>query len=77
VMPLHLFGSLRVRDFRAPRPWYERLLGEPRFFPHATRRCGRSQNTGRLCRGARACAGTSVATIVVGELDANVVLQLH
>jgi hypothetical protein len=35
-MTLHLFAGLRVRDFQAARPWYERLLGEPAFFPHAT-----------------------------------------
>jgi hypothetical protein len=35
-MSLHLFAGLRVRDFQAARPWYERLLGEPTFFPHAT-----------------------------------------
>jgi len=33
---LHLFAGLRVRDFQAARSWYERLLGEPTFFPHAT-----------------------------------------
>ena len=36
AMSLHLFAGLRVRDFQAARPWYERLLGEPTFFPHAT-----------------------------------------
>jgi catechol 2,3-dioxygenase-like lactoylglutathione lyase family enzyme len=35
-MSLHLFAGLRVRDFQAARPWYERLLGEPAFFPHAS-----------------------------------------
>ena len=35
-MSLHLFASLRVKDFQAARPWYERLLGEPTSFPHAT-----------------------------------------
>ncbi len=35
-MSLHLFAGLRVRDLQAARPWYERLLGEPTFFPHAT-----------------------------------------
>ncbi len=35
-MSLHLFAGLRVRDFQAARQWYERLLGEPTFFPHAT-----------------------------------------
>ena len=35
-MSLHLFAGLRVRDFQAARPWYEQLLGEPAFLPHAT-----------------------------------------
>jgi catechol 2,3-dioxygenase-like lactoylglutathione lyase family enzyme len=35
-MSLHLFAGLRVRDFHAAREWYEQLLGEPSFFPHAT-----------------------------------------
>jgi catechol 2,3-dioxygenase-like lactoylglutathione lyase family enzyme len=33
---LQLFAGLRVRDFEAARPWYERLFGDPAFFPHAT-----------------------------------------
>jgi hypothetical protein len=32
----HLFAGLRVRDFGAARAWYERLLGDPTFFPHVT-----------------------------------------
>jgi hypothetical protein len=35
-MSLHLFAGLRVLDFGAARAWYEQLLGEPTFFPHAT-----------------------------------------
>jgi hypothetical protein len=35
-MSLHLFAGMRVRDFQAARPWYEQLLGEPAFLPHAT-----------------------------------------
>jgi catechol 2,3-dioxygenase-like lactoylglutathione lyase family enzyme len=35
-MALALFAGIRVRDFTAARAWYERLLGEPSFFPHAT-----------------------------------------
>ena len=35
-MPLHLFAGLRVSDFAAALAWYERLLGEPSFLPHAT-----------------------------------------
>jgi predicted enzyme related to lactoylglutathione lyase len=33
-MALHLFAGLRVRDLHAARPWYERLFGEPSFFPN-------------------------------------------
>ena len=36
-MALDLFAGVRVTDFDAARPWYERLLGsEPSFLPHAT-----------------------------------------
>jgi hypothetical protein len=35
-MALHLFAGLRVRDFQAARPWYDKLFGEPAFFPHDT-----------------------------------------
>jgi catechol 2,3-dioxygenase-like lactoylglutathione lyase family enzyme len=35
-MSLQLFAGLPVRDFAAARAWYERLLGEPSFLPHAT-----------------------------------------
>jgi hypothetical protein len=35
-MSLHLFAGLCVRDFQVARPWYERVLGDPAFFPHAT-----------------------------------------
>jgi catechol 2,3-dioxygenase-like lactoylglutathione lyase family enzyme len=35
-MSLHLFAGLRVREFAEARTWYERLLGEPTFFPHDT-----------------------------------------
>jgi catechol 2,3-dioxygenase-like lactoylglutathione lyase family enzyme len=34
-MTLALFAGMRVRDLAAARPWYERLLGEPSFSPHA------------------------------------------
>jgi hypothetical protein len=31
-----LFAGICVSDYEAARPWYERLLGEPSFFPHET-----------------------------------------
>ena len=72
-MTLHLFAGLRVRDFEAARPWYERLLGEPSFFPHATEAVwtladGRSVYVVEHADG----AGRSVATIFVDDLEAHV-----
>jgi len=72
-MALHLFAGLRVREFASARSWYERLLGEPTFFPHATEAVwtlaeGRSvyvvEDAGR--------AGQCVVTIFVDDLDASV-----
>jgi catechol 2,3-dioxygenase-like lactoylglutathione lyase family enzyme len=33
-MTVALFAGIRVRDLTTARAWYERLLGEPSFFPH-------------------------------------------
>jgi catechol 2,3-dioxygenase-like lactoylglutathione lyase family enzyme len=35
-MTVALFAGIRVRELAAARAWYERLLGEPSFFPNAT-----------------------------------------
>jgi len=72
-MSLHLFAGLRVRDFHAARPWYDRLLGEPTFFPHATEAVwtlaeDRSVYIVEHADG----AGTSVVTIFTDDLDAQV-----
>jgi catechol 2,3-dioxygenase-like lactoylglutathione lyase family enzyme len=72
-MSLHLFAGLRVRDFQAARTWYERLLGEPSFFPHATEAVwtlaeDRSVYVVEHADG----AGMSVVTIFVDDLDARV-----
>ncbi|HEX5895272.1 MAG TPA: VOC family protein [Thermoleophilaceae bacterium] len=72
-MSLHLFAGLRVRDFEAARSWYERLLGEPAFFPHATEAVwtladDRSVYVVEHAEG----AGNSVVTIFVDDLDAHV-----
>jgi hypothetical protein len=70
---LHLFAGVRVRDFHATRPWYERLLGEPAFFPHATEAVwtlaeDRSVYVVEHPDG----AGKSVVTIFLDDLDAHV-----
>lgn len=72
-MSLHLFAGLRVRRFEAVRSWYERLLGEPTFFPHATEAVwtlaeDRSVYVVEHPDG----AGNCVVTIFVEDLDAHV-----
>ncbi|HTC61007.1 MAG TPA: VOC family protein [Solirubrobacteraceae bacterium] len=72
-MSLHLFAGLRVRDFQAIRPWYEQLLGEPTFFPHATEAVwtlaeDRSVYIVEDADG----AGNSVVTIFLDDLDGRV-----
>ena len=72
-MSLHLFAGLRVRDLQAARPWYERLLGEPTFIPHATEAVwtlaeGRSVYVVEHADGAGSC----VVTIFLDDLDAHV-----
>jgi catechol 2,3-dioxygenase-like lactoylglutathione lyase family enzyme len=71
-MSLHLFAGLRVRDFRASRAWYERLLGEPTFFPHATEAVWTLADDRSLYVVERADgAGSSVVTIFLDDLDAR------
>jgi hypothetical protein len=72
AMALHLFAGLRVRDFDAARPWYEQLLGEPSFFPHATEAVWTLAEHRSLYVVEHAGgAGASVATIFVDDLDAH------
>jgi catechol 2,3-dioxygenase-like lactoylglutathione lyase family enzyme len=72
-MSLHLFAGLRVRDFQAARPWYERMLGEPTFFPHATEAVWTlAEDRSVYVVEHPAGAGGSVATIFLDDLDAHV-----
>ena len=72
-MGLHLFAGLRVREFEAARPWYEQLLGEPTFFPHATEAVWTlADDRSIYIVEAAAQAGTGVVTIFVDDLDADV-----
>jgi catechol 2,3-dioxygenase-like lactoylglutathione lyase family enzyme len=70
---LHLFAGLRVREFAAARAWYEQLLGEPAFLPHATEAVWtlaeeRSVYVVEHPPG----AGHGVLTVWVDDLDARV-----
>jgi hypothetical protein len=72
-MSLHLFAGLRVRDFRGARPWYERLLGEPTFFPHATEAVWTLAEDRSVYVVERADgAGNCVVTIFLDDLDAHI-----
>jgi catechol 2,3-dioxygenase-like lactoylglutathione lyase family enzyme len=72
-MPLHLFAGLRVRDFQAARPWYERLFGEPTFLPHATEAVWTlAEDRSVYVVGHADGAGNSVVTIFVDDLDTHV-----
>lgn len=72
-MPMHLFAGLRVRDFAAARRWYEQLLGEPTFFPHATEAVWTlAENRSIYVVEQADGAGHSVVTIFLDDLDAHV-----
>ena len=72
-MSLHLFAGLRVRDFEAARPWYERLFGEPAFLPHATEAVWTlAEDRSVYVEEQPDGAGNSVVTLFVGDLDAYV-----
>jgi len=72
-MALHLFAGLRVRDFQATRPWYERLLGEPTLFPHASEAVWTLAEDRSVYVVEHAdSAGVSVVTIFLDDLDAHV-----
>ena len=69
-MTIALFAGIRVRDLGAARAWYERLLGEPAFFPNATevvwtladdRHVYVQEDPGR--------AGDALVTLFVDDLD--------
>lgn len=70
-MTLHLFAGVRVRDFDAARQWYEKLLGDPTFFPHETEAVWTlADHRSVYVAEDPAAAGRSVATIFVDDLDA-------
>jgi catechol 2,3-dioxygenase-like lactoylglutathione lyase family enzyme len=72
-MALHLFAGLRVRDFQAARAWYERLLGEPTFFAHEAEAVWTLAEERSVYVVEHADhAGSSVVTIFVDDLDAQV-----
>jgi catechol 2,3-dioxygenase-like lactoylglutathione lyase family enzyme len=72
-MSLHLFAGLRVRNFQAARAWYDRLLGQPTFFPHATEAVWTlAEDRSVYVVEHAAGAGNSVVTLFVDDLEARV-----
>jgi catechol 2,3-dioxygenase-like lactoylglutathione lyase family enzyme len=70
---LHLFAGLRVRNFQTARPWYERLLGEPAFFPHAAEAVWTLADDRSVYVVEHAVgAGNCVVTIFIDDFDARV-----
>lgn len=61
-----------MRSFQAARPWYERLLGEPAFFPHPTEAVWTlAKDRSIYVVEHRGGAGNSVATVFLDDLDAR------
>ena len=72
-MTVALFAGVRVGDLDVARAWYERLLGEPAFFPNALeivwmladdRYVYVEQDPGR--------AGSALVTVLLDDLDARI-----
>lgn len=72
-MPLHLFAGIRVRDFEVARAWYEQLLGEPTFFPHATEAVWTlAEDRSVYVVEHPGGAGNSAVTIFLDDLEARI-----
>jgi glyoxalase/bleomycin resistance protein/dioxygenase superfamily protein len=73
-MALDLFAGMRVRDFAAARPWYERLLGgEPSFSPHETEAVWElAEHRWLFIVEDAERPGGAIQTVLVDDLDAEV-----
>ena len=73
-MALDLFAGIPVSDYKAARPWYERLLGgEPSFIAHATEAVWElAEHRSLYIVEDAERAGRAIHTIFVDDLDARV-----
>jgi catechol 2,3-dioxygenase-like lactoylglutathione lyase family enzyme len=72
-MSLHLFAGIRVRDFGAARAWYDRLLGEPTLFPHATEAVWTlAEDRSVYVVENASAAGNSAVTVFMDDLDTEI-----
>jgi len=71
---LDLFAGIRVSDYEAARPWFERLFGsEPSFVAHETECVWElAEHRYVYINEESDSAGRSVVTIFVEDLDATV-----
>ncbi|HWC25104.1 MAG TPA: VOC family protein [Solirubrobacteraceae bacterium] len=70
-MTVALFAGIRVRDVTAARAWYERLLGEPSFFPNATEVVwDLADDRSLYIQEDPAAVGGALITVFVDDLDA-------
>jgi catechol 2,3-dioxygenase-like lactoylglutathione lyase family enzyme len=71
-MAVALFAGIRVRDLGAARTWYERLLGEPAFFPNDTEVVWTVAGDRHVYIQADAGGtGSALVTLFVDDLDAQ------
>jgi catechol 2,3-dioxygenase-like lactoylglutathione lyase family enzyme len=72
-MALALFAGIRVRELAAARAWYERLLGEPSFFPNEREAVWTlADNRSVYIEEHARPAGGALVTVWVDDLDATV-----
>jgi len=71
-MALALFAGIRVRELAAARPWYERLLGEPSFFPNDREAVWTLADNRSVYIEEGVGAGGALITVWVDDLDAAV-----
>jgi catechol 2,3-dioxygenase-like lactoylglutathione lyase family enzyme len=72
-MTVVLFAGIRVRDLAVARAWYERLLGEPAFFPNATEVVWTlAEDRSLYIEEDPRRAGGALITIFVDDLDARI-----
>ena len=72
-MTVALFAGIRVRDLAAARAWYERLLGEPSFFPNATEVVWTlAEDRSLYIQEDLRHAGGALITVFVDDLDARI-----
>ena len=73
-MALDLFAGIPVSDYKATKPWYERLLGgEPSFIAHATEAVWElAEHRSLYIVEDAERAGRAIHTIFVDDLDARV-----